>query len=68
MSFEAFLTNFSPIHKRVLSLTLYLLLNSRFKDGYKLWPGFFVKTDTVHLITHLVKFLPELSKIKADKN
>ena len=29
---------------------------------------FLKKTDTVHLITHLVKFLPELSKIKADKN
>ena len=35
---------------------------------YKLWTGFFEKTDTIHLITHLVKFLPELSKIKADKN
>ena len=31
MSFEAFLTNFTPIPKRVLSLILYILLNSRLK-------------------------------------
>ena len=29
---------------------------------------FFEITDTIRLITHLVKFLPKLSKIEADKN
>ena len=35
---------------------------------YKLSIGFFEITDTARLITHLVKFLPKLSKIEGDKN
>ena len=35
---------------------------------YNLWIGFLEITDTAHLITHLVKFLRKLSKIKGDKN
>ena len=32
------------------------------------WKEIFEITDTAHLITHLVKFLRKLSKIKDDKN